>query len=138
MTDFNFRNELIKEYVRSRNFSPKELHDYIRELESHFEAEDEVVEFVPQDPPIPIEETVHDDYIVSLEDGKHYKVLKRHLRKHGLTPAAYRLKWGLPYDYPMVCKSYSKVRSDMALKFEIGKHKRPSKQEVLTTNNDGL
>ena len=54
-------------------------------------------------PAVPIRRSVQADYIVCLEDGKQYKSLKRHLQtKYGLTPAAYREKWGLAADYPMV------------------------------------
>jgi predicted transcriptional regulator len=48
---------------------------------------------------VPIKKTVTPDHIISLEDGKPYKSLKRHLARHGLTPAEYRTTWGLPYDY---------------------------------------
>src|SRR5688572_25843043 len=55
--------------------------------------------------------SVHADYIVCLEDGKRFKSLKRHLMTHyELTPEAYREKWGLPRDYPMVAPSYAAAR----------------------------
>src|SRR3954462_2016095 len=41
-------------------------------------------------PPVPIKKTVTPDAIISLEDGKPYKSLKRHLKRHGLTPPEYR------------------------------------------------
>jgi predicted transcriptional regulator len=41
-------------------------------------------------PPIPIRKTVTPDHIISLEDGKPYKSLKRHLTTRGLTPDQYR------------------------------------------------
>ncbi len=64
------------------------------------------------------------DHIISFEDGKKYAVLTRHLRKFGLTPQAYRAKWGLPADYPMVSVGYSNKRSTMARKAGLGGHKR--------------
>ena len=48
------------------------------------------------------------DYIISLEDGRQYKSLKRHLSSRGLTPEQYRQKWGLRPDYPMVAANYAK------------------------------
>lgn len=49
------------------------------------------------------EGTIHNDYLVCLEDGKRVKLLKRHLRTHfGMTPEEYRRKWALPDDYPMI------------------------------------
>lgn len=69
-------------------------------------------------------ETVTTDYIISLEDGRRYKVLTRHLRKLGLTPDTYREKWGLPADYPMTAPSYSKVRSRLAKSSGLGRTAR--------------
>ncbi len=48
-----------------------------------------------------VKKSISDDLLVSMEDGKRYKSLKRHLAKYGLTPAEYRAKWGLPPDCPM-------------------------------------
>src|SRR5215217_3486342 len=53
-------------------------------------------------PAVPIRKSVTPDFLISLEDGKPYKALKRHLRGRDLTPEAYREKWGLPGDYPIV------------------------------------
>ena len=49
-----------------------------------------------QKPAVNPKKSVHDDYIICLEDGKKFKSLKRHLMTHyGLTPDQYREKWGL-------------------------------------------
>ena len=49
-------------------------------------------------------------------------MLKRHLNTaYDLTPDAYRAKWGLPSDYPMVAPNYAKARSDLALKLGLGR-----------------
>jgi predicted transcriptional regulator len=44
--------------------------------------------------------SVTTDYLISLEDGKRYKLLRRHLTRLVLTPEQYREKWRLPSDYP--------------------------------------
>lgn len=73
-------------------------------------------------PAVAIEHSITDDYIICLEDGQPYKSLKRHLRsKYELTPKAYRSKWGLPVDYPMVAKNYSIERSRLAKRTGLGK-----------------
>lgn len=72
-------------------------------------------------PPVPIRKTVTPDYIISLEDGRQYKSLKRHLSSRGLTPDEYRRKWGLPHDYPMVCANYAAQRSDLAKSIGLGR-----------------
>jgi predicted transcriptional regulator len=73
-------------------------------------------------PAVPIRRSVNDDYIVCLEDGKKLKMLKRHLMTaYGMTPEQYRVKWGLPYDYPMVAPSYSRTRQELAKKIGLGR-----------------
>ena len=73
-------------------------------------------------PAVPIKKSVTPDYIISLEDGKKFKSLKRHLSTHyGLTPEEYRAKWGLPADYPMTAPNYSNARSALAKKLGLGR-----------------
>ncbi|WP_281061034.1 MucR family transcriptional regulator [Mesorhizobium sp. M1E.F.Ca.ET.063.01.1.1] len=66
--------------------------------------------------------SVFPDYIICLEDGKKFKSLKRHLNVHyGLSPDAYREKWGLKADYPMVAPSYAATRSALAKSSGLGR-----------------
>ncbi len=75
-----------------------------------------------QKPAVSVRRSITPDYIVCLEDGKQLKMLKRHLRTtYGMTPDEYRLKWGLPSDYPMVAPNYAKQRSEFAKKIGLGK-----------------
>ena len=75
-------------------------------------------------PPVPIRKTVTPDHIISLEDGRPYKTLKRHLAGRGMTPDEYRRKWGLPHDYPMVAASYAEQRSQLAKSAGLGQIRR--------------
>jgi len=68
-----------------------------------------------------IRRSVTPDVIISFEDGRAYKTLKRHLTSRHMTPASYREKWGLPPDYPMTSASYSAVRSETARRTNLGK-----------------
>lgn len=70
---------------------------------------------------VDVRKSIMPDALVSFEDGKLYKTLKRHLAGRGLTPAAYREKWGLPPDYPMVAPNYSAVRSALARANGLGR-----------------
>ena len=79
-------------------------------------------------PPISIKKSVTPDYLISLEDGKQYKSLKRHLAKLGLTPEAYREKWGLPRDYPMVAPNYAAKRSELAKSMGLGQRRSKNAQ----------
>lgn len=78
-----------------------------------------------REPAVPIKKSVFPDYIVCLEDGRKMKMLKRHLEtSYGLSPDAYRAKWGLPRDYPMVAPSYAAVRSGLAMSFGLGRGRK--------------
>lgn len=80
-----------------------------------------------QKPAVNPKRSVHDDYIICLEDGKKFKSLKRHLMTHyGLTPDQYREKWDLDAAYPMVAPNYAQARSALARKIGLGR-KRKSK-----------
>lgn len=72
-------------------------------------------------PAVPVKKSVSPDYLISLEDGKRYKALRRHLSSRGMTPDDYRAKWGLPKDYPMVAPSYAATRSKLALATGLGR-----------------
>ena len=63
----------------------------------------------------------------ALQNGKKMKMLKRHLMTdHGLTPAEYRARWGLPADYPMVAPRYAAARSMLAKKIGLGQRRKKS------------
>ena len=68
-----------------------------------------------------IRRSIKPDALISFEDGKAYKTLRQHLAHYGLTPEAYRAKWGLPVDYPMTASAYSARRSQLARDLGLGK-----------------
>jgi len=61
------------------------------------------------------------EHILSMIDGKPYKTLKRHLSRHGMTPAQYRERYKLPTDYPMVAPAYSEARREVAKRLGLGR-----------------
>ncbi len=74
-----------------------------------------------QEPAVSVRSSIKPDFIVCLEDGKKLKMLKRHLMTHyNLTPDAYRTKWNLPSDYPMVAPNYAQQRRSLAKKIGLG------------------
>jgi predicted transcriptional regulator len=75
-----------------------------------------------QKPAVPIKKSITPEFLISLEDGKKFKSLKRALRtRYGMTPEEYRAKWGLPRDYPMVAPNYAAARSELAKKMGLGR-----------------
>jgi predicted transcriptional regulator len=83
-------------------------------------AEPKAPEAAPLTPAVSIRKSITPDFLISLEDGKQYKSLKRHLSTRGMTPDEYRAKWGLPRDYPMVAAAYSAQRSQLAKALGLG------------------
>ena len=112
-------------YIKDDNMIfAKVAMEYLKKNEDQYEPDEFVEKFVEMYDKfkscsktkrnIP-EQTVFDDYIICLEDGKKMKMLKRHLRVHyGMTFGEYKAKWNLPVDYPCTCKNYSKVRASIA------------------------
>ena len=75
-----------------------------------------------QEPALPISESVTPDYIFCLEDGKKFRMLKKHLRScYNMSPEEYRAKWGLGPDYPMVAPNYAVKRQELAKISGLGK-----------------
>ncbi len=103
---------------------PSLISDVHAALRSRVEGAGEEIS-QPLKPAVPIKKSVTPDYIVSLEDGKKFKSLKRHLATHhGLTPEEYRAKWGLPSDYPMVAPNYAATRSELAKTMGLGRQRK--------------
>jgi len=74
--------------------------------------------------PAQIKKSITPDALISFEDGKPYKTLRRHLTLRGLSPEAYRAKHGLPTDYPMTSASYSAQRSELARSLGLGQQRK--------------
>nr|WP_294502177.1 MucR family transcriptional regulator [uncultured Rhodopila sp.] len=69
----------------------------------------------PQEMAVLVRQTVTRDGIICLEDGRHLKMLKRHLRdQFGMSPEQYRAKWNLPNDYPMTTPDYLRQKSTLS------------------------
>ena len=85
----------------------------------------------PEKPtPAQIRKSITPDALISFEDGKSYKTLKRHLTLRGLTPEGYRAKYGLPADYPMTTANYSAQRSALAHALGLGQQRRKTATET--------
>ena len=118
--------EIVAAYVARNSLPAAELPDLLRRVHEAVMAAAAgpapEPEAEPLRPAVPIKKSVTDDFIVCLENGKRFKSLKRHLATaYGLTPDAYRAKWGLPKDYPMVAPAYADARSSLARKMGLGR-----------------
>lgn len=78
--------------------------------------------------PAQIRKSITPEGLTCAEDGKVYKSMKRALAVRGLTPEAYRIKWGLPADYPMNSPDYTAKRSALAKASGLGARGRVAKR----------
>ncbi len=120
-----FASEIVAAYVSNNSLAVDELPEMIRTVHGVLAAlGDETAGAMPQQgPAVSIDESVTDEYLICLEDGKKLKMLKRYLRsRYGLSPEEYRAKWGLPADYPMVAPNYAAQRSKLAKKIGLGQN----------------
>ena len=84
---------------------------------------------VRTEPAVPVENSIHPDYIICLEDGRKLKMLKRHLKTaYNMSPEQYRERWNLPNNYPMVAPNYAKRRSSIAKDIGLGTHPKGSRK----------
>ncbi len=117
--------DIVASFVTNNKLPPDQLTDLIRSIHKTMTAlvlgeEDKTQE--KQKPAIPINKSVHNDYIICLEDGKKLKMLKRYLRStYNMSPEEYRKRWQLPADYPMVAPSYAARRSEFAKRIGLGR-----------------
>ena len=118
--------EVVSAYVANNSIRPADLPDLIASVHRALQGLSAPPQAEPEkrEPPVSIKKTITPDYLISLEDGKRYKSLKRHLSGRGLTPEQYREKWGLPRDYPMVAPNYAKQRSELAKALGLGQLRR--------------
>ena len=79
---------------------------------------------------MPIKKSVTDNFIISLEDGRKLKSMKRYLAGLGMTPAEYRAKWGLPKDYPVTAPAYAAKRSELAKTIGLGRKSSQAASEA--------
>lgn len=127
---------IITAYVSRHDVPAQELPSLIASVQAALgnEAIPEMRAFFPshQRPAVPIEKSIEKDHLICLEDGRKFRSLKRHLKiQYNLSPDEYRIKWGLPPEYPMVAPSYAAQRSTIAKGIGLGVNvsKRSNKQD---------
>ena len=127
----NLTSDIVASHVSNNEFEANKLPDLIREVYNTLSSLAMVGKPTKAPtrttPAVAIEDSIKPDFLVCLEDGRTLKMLKRHLRSaYNMSPDAYRERWGLPADYPMVAPNYAKKRSSLALESGLGKNKAAS------------
>ncbi|MER9398351.1 MucR family transcriptional regulator [Mesorhizobium sp. M0615] len=115
--------DVVSAYVAKNPLPVANLPDLIASVHASLSALSSQIapaskELVPAANP---KKSVFPDYIISLEDGRKFQSMKRHLGLLGMTPDEYREKWGLSRDYPMVAPNYAAKRSALAKASGLGR-----------------
>lgn len=126
--------EIVSAYVVENKVSSEDLSALIKSVfQSLSTVNEPAAEPVAEGPAkatnAQIRKSITPDALISFEDGRPYKTLKRHLTKQGLTVAEYKAKWGLPNDYPTTSASYSATRSAMAKSLGLGTVRQAAPKE---------
>lgn len=118
-------SDIVASFVANNKVAAEQLPDLIRTIHktvANLAAGDDLRAAEKPKPAVPVNKSVHNEYIICLEDGKKLTMLKRYLRStYGMTPDEYRKRWGLPTDYPMVAPAYAAQRSAFAKQIGLGR-----------------
>jgi predicted transcriptional regulator len=127
--------EIVAAYVSKNSVQPADLGELIASVHQTLKdlsgpatpAADQIEKLTPAQ----IRKSITPDALISFEDGKSYKTLRRHLSLRGLSAEAYRAKYGLPADYPMTAASYSAQRSELARTIGLGNNRKAQTKAVV-------
>lgn len=130
---------VVSAYLGHHRLSIGQLPDLIGQVHAALDAlgkvPEELLEPNKPVPAVPIRKSVHDDYLICLEDGKKFKTLKRHLMtRYGMTIDEYRERWGLPSNYPVVAPGYAARRSEIAKSVRLGHVQKEATPSVATVD----
>ena len=132
--EFEMTADLVSAFVSNNNVPVSELPALIASVHAALAGlgNEAAAETAGPEKPTPaqIRKSIAPDALISFEDGKSYKTLKRHLTLRGLTPEGYRAKYGLASDYPMTTANYSAQRSALAHALGLGQQRRKTVPEA--------
>ena len=126
--------DIVVSFVANNSIGAREVSSLIQNVHATLAGLGSGTNDEPRpDPAVSVRASVKNDHIVCLEDGKKFKMLKRHLMTdHGMTPDEYRVRWNLPASYPMVASDYAEKRRDLAKKIGLGRKpgERPTRKST--------
>ena len=114
--------QIVSGYLKKNHVLPADIPALIATVHQALTALGNAPEPAPQNPAVPIRQSVRPNYVVCLECGRRGHMLRRHIGdKHRLTPEQYRAKWKLSPDHPLTAPAYSQRRSAFAKQSGLGK-----------------
>jgi len=120
--------DLVSAYVSKNPVRPADLGELIKAVHQSLKGLGDpstpAIEEIEKPTAAQIKKSITPDALISFEDGKPYKTLRRHLTTRGLSPEAYRTKYSLPADYPMTAPAYSAQRSELARTIGLGNNRK--------------
>jgi predicted transcriptional regulator len=131
--------DIISSYVANNSVHRADLPNVIASVHAALQGLISPKQAEPEkqlQPVVSIRKSVTPDFLISLEDGKRYKTLKRHLGTLGLTAEEYRAKWGLPADYPMIAPNYAQKRSELAKSFGLGQQRKKTAAKAVVSSEE--
>tara|TARA_R110002096_G_scaffold14582_5_gene50687 strand:+ start:3309 stop:3752 length:444 start_codon:yes stop_codon:yes gene_type:complete len=117
-------SQIVSSFLVNQKVEPSKITDVIDDVYKKLKAleANSAADNMRLRPAVPIADSISDDFITCLEDGKKFKMLKKHLMSvYGMTPNEYRRKWDLDPDYPMTAPSYAIKRQELAKKIGLGR-----------------
>lgn len=117
--------DIVSAHVSNNSVGATEVTKLIHSVYGALEKADAPapVEAEKQIPAVSVRASIKHDFLVSMIDGKPYRMLKRHLALNGYTPESYRAAFDLPKSYPMVAPNYSEKRRALAKQIGLGRKK---------------
>lgn len=116
--------DIVTSHVGNNNVAADMLGPLIRDVFAALQAAGEPAAPVAPEKPVgavSVRASVKPDRLISMIDGKPYRMLKRHLSLHGYTSQTYREAYGLAADYPMVAAEYAQKRRELAHQIGLGR-----------------
>ncbi len=121
--------EIVKAQAKVRTMAEEEIISMVQKLAEGIRGVCGSAQPVEdaQEQGILVRKAIKEQSVVCLECGKSFKILtKKHLASHGVDADAYRDKWGIKRNTPLVCKSLQRERrkkmKDMKLWEKRRKH----------------
>jgi len=113
---------IVSARVANNDVAVDQLSGLIRKVHQMLRAVQQgAVDPIKAIPAVAAKKSVFADYILCLDCGHGFKMLKRHISTdHQMTPDEYRAKWDLPSSYPMVAAEYAATRSKLAIDSGLG------------------